>query len=87
MQNSGGEGRGGGGYKTRCIMVYVEVVNRTHDPNTQQIEISRKITLLFFFSFDSLIPGFGLNLMKTSRFTYEMTQNRAKISDKKKRRD
>ena len=38
MQNSGGEG-GGGGYKTRCIMVYVEVVNRTHDPNTQQIEI------------------------------------------------
>ena len=39
MQNSGGESWGGGGYKTRGIMVYVEVVNRTHDPKTQRIEI------------------------------------------------
>ena len=39
MQNSGGEMGGGGGYKTRCITVYVEVVNRTHDPKTQRIEI------------------------------------------------
>lgn len=43
MQNSGGVSVGGGGvggvYKTRCIMVYVEVVNRTHDPKTQRIEI------------------------------------------------
>ena len=41
----------------------------------------------FFFRLIPLIPRFGLNLMKTSRFTYEMTKNRAKISDKKKRRD
>ena len=43
MQNSGGVSVGGGGvsgvYKTRCIVVYVEVVNRTHDPKTQRIEI------------------------------------------------
>lgn len=42
MQNSGGVSVGGGVggvYKTRCIMVYVEVVNRTHDPKTQRIEI------------------------------------------------
>ena len=62
-----------GGYKMRCIMVYVEVVKNW----------DLAIDNSFFFRLIPLIPGFGLNLMKTSRFTYEMTQNRAEISDKR----
>ena len=68
---------GGGGYKMRCIMVYVEVVKK--DTANWDLAIDNS----FFFFFFPLIPGFGLNLMKTSRFTYEMTQNRAEISDKR----
>ena len=77
MQNSGGEMGGGGGYKMRCIMVYVEVVKK--DTANWDLAIDNS----FFFRLIPLIPGFGLNLMKTSRFTYEMTQNRAEISDKR----